>query len=110
MKSSYKILTGLALVLSVSLNANATFGPATMSISDSTVSTDVATRSSLLLAVSDDVKDDVDSNGTTNDDSRNDDSTHGNDDNSNDDNGNDDNSNDDNAVETEKPEKPEVED
>jgi len=105
MNSLYKILTGLVLVLSVSLNANATFGPATMSISDSTGNTDVATRSSLLLAVSDDVKDDVDSNDTTNDDNRNDDSSHGNDDNSNDDNGNDDN-----AVETEKPEKPEIED
>ncbi|VAW73070.1 hypothetical protein MNBD_GAMMA12-507 [hydrothermal vent metagenome] len=110
MKSTTKFFTGLALVLSVSLNANATFGPATVSYSDSTGNSDMENRSTLLLAVADDVNDDINNtdrsptDDNNNDDNKNDDNR--NDDNSNDDHGNDDNSNDDNVDKSETPERP----
>ena len=86
MNTLHKILSGLVLVLAVSLNANATFGPVSTSISEVTENTDMVTRSSLLLVAS-------------NDDDVNDHDDDGQDDDSHDDDGRDDDGRDDDGKE-----------
>ena len=95
MKTLSKLFTGLVVALTISLNANATFGPETMSVSDSTGAIDMAYRSTLLLAVSDnDETDDVTNTNPSNDDTKDDD---GKNDDSRDDDGRDDDGRDDDS-------------